>query len=196
MLVFSKVAERFGGNLKFVSTGSAPLSGKIAEWLQVVLNVRFAEGYGLSETCAATTTTGLADTAFGHVGVPLECCEVKLVSVPDMDYLTTDPEPRGEIWIRGPNVFKGYYKMPEQTAEVLTPDGWFKTGDIAKIRVDGNIAIIDRKKIFSNWHKASTFAQKSLKTCTKRPEPLPIASCMEIRCRHFWLQLLCLILNI
>eukprot|EP00479_Gromia_sphaerica_P000883 TRINITY_DN11032_c0_g1_i1.p1 TRINITY_DN11032_c0_g1~~TRINITY_DN11032_c0_g1_i1.p1 ORF type:complete len:244 (-),score=45.18 TRINITY_DN11032_c0_g1_i1:72-803(-) len=80
-------------------------------------------------------------------GTPLPVNEIKLVSVHEMDYLITDsPEPRGEIWIRGPNIFGGYFKMPDKTSEAIEPDGWFKTGDVGKWRLDGNLQIIDRKK--------------------------------------------------
>jgi long-chain acyl-CoA synthetase len=64
-----------------------------------------------------------------------------------MDYLTTDkPNPRGEIWLRGPSVFAGYYKNASVTSESITEDGWFKTGDVGLWRSDGNLQIIDRKK--------------------------------------------------
>ena len=77
---------------------------------------RYGEGYGLTETAAALSTVNLTDREYGHVGTPLSCCEVKLVDVPDMEYLTSDkPNPRGEVWVRGPGVFKGYYKNAEKT---------------------------------------------------------------------------------
>jgi long-chain acyl-CoA synthetase len=71
-------------------------------------------------------------------------CEIKLVSVPEMRYHAKDN--RGEVWCHGYNVFKGYLKDPAKTAEVLTPDGWLKTGDIGSIDAKGRLSIIDRKK--------------------------------------------------
>jgi len=105
------------------------------------------QGYGLSETAACGTVSTPDSKVYGHVGFPVACNELKLVSIPEMNYLITDkPFPRGEILIRGPNVFQGYYKMPEQTAEVFTADGWFRTGDVGRWHPDGTLAIIDRKK--------------------------------------------------
>uniref|UniRef100_A0A6A7G6B1 long-chain-fatty-acid--CoA ligase n=1 Tax=Hirondellea gigas TaxID=1518452 RepID=A0A6A7G6B1_9CRUS len=145
-IVFSKISARFGGNLKLISSGAAPISAKVATFLLVCLGCRFIEGYGLSETNSAGCTTSEFDTEYGHVGTPLPVIEVKLVSIPDMKYLITDkPNPRGEIWVRGPTIFREYYKQPEKTAECFE-DGWFLTGDVGMWRDDGNLQIIDRKK--------------------------------------------------
>lgn len=145
-IVFSKIADKFGGRVKLVSTGAAPLSSQVAEFVRISLLSRFGEGYGLTETSGALTTTSYRDFTYGHVGTVVPCCEVKLVDVPDMDYRTTDqPNPRGEVWARGFNIFSGYYKEPNMTSEVLQ-DGWFMTGDIGMWQPDGSLRIIDRKK--------------------------------------------------
>jgi len=146
-LVLSKVAARFGGNVKTTISGAAPMSSSISEFLKIALLAHYAEGYGLTETCGALSTISMYDHQYGQVGSPVSCSEVKLVDVPDMCYLTTDkPCPRGEIWIRGPNVFAGYYKDPAKTAECMEDDGWFRTGDVGIWRPDGNLQIIDRAK--------------------------------------------------
>ncbi len=146
-IVFSKIAARFGGNLKVMASGAAPLSPKIAEFMHLAFMSGFAEGYGLTETCGGANATHIKDVNVGCVGAPIAANEIKLVDVPDMDYLVTDkPNPRGEIWIRGTNVFNGYYKQPDITAEVLENDGWFKTGDVGMWLPSGDLKIIDRKK--------------------------------------------------
>lgn len=83
----------------------------------------------------------------GHIGNPRAGCEVKLVDVPEMNYRSTDqPFPRGEIWIRGDTVFKGYFKDEKNTKETIDPEGWLATGDIGFIDNRGCFTIIDRKK--------------------------------------------------
>ena len=147
-LVFRSVAAKFGGNLKLAVSGAAPISPTVAEYVRLTFQAPLAEGYGLTETCATLTLSPLESLTYGRsVGVVLPCNEVKLVDVPDMAYLSTDlPRPRGEIWVRGFNVFAGYYKLPDVTAECLTEDGWFMTGDVGEWQDDGSLRIVDRKK--------------------------------------------------
>jgi long-chain acyl-CoA synthetase len=151
-LVFGKIAGVLGGRVRLVVTGSAPIAANVLEFLRIVLSCPVIEGYGLTETTAAATVTLPKDVnSCGHVGVPLICNEVKLVDVPEMGFTAQDttkgePTPRGEIWIRGSNVFKGYYKNAEQTAASITPDGWFKTGDVGMWLRDGSLKIVGRKK--------------------------------------------------
>jgi len=147
-LVFSKVRQRLGGRVRLIVSGAAPLPKPLCEFLQVCLGCTVVEGYGLSETVGSgATTKSEGYNSGGNVGLPTSCCEIKLVSIPDMNYSVHDkPFPRGEICIRGPNVFQGYYKMEEKTKEAFTEDGFFRTGDVGLWQADGSLKIIDRKK--------------------------------------------------
>jgi long-chain acyl-CoA synthetase len=146
-LVFSKIKARLGGRVRVICSGGAPLPNHIEEWLKVTMCCPVVQGYGLTETCAASCLA-IPDRTdqLGSVGPPLFSLETKLDPVPDMGYDGT-AEGGGEICFRGPSVMKGYYQNPELTAEVLEADtGWFHTGDIGRIVHGGCIKIVDRKK--------------------------------------------------
>lgn len=145
-LIFNKVKQALGGNVRVMVTGSAPIGKDVMQFLRIALCCDIREGYGATETCAASSVHYANEYKAGHIGAPFTCNEIKLLDVPEMNYLSTDPYPRGEICIRGPNVFKGYYKDEEKTKEAIDEDGWFHTGDIGMINERGSIVIIDRKK--------------------------------------------------
>jgi long-chain acyl-CoA synthetase len=145
-LVFKKTKARLGGRVRFILSGSAPLDGTLAKFLMVCFSCSVVQGYGLTENCAGCCITAMDDMKVGHVGFPMTCTEIRLADLPEMNYLSTDEEPRGEVCLRGPNVFLGYYKDPEKTSEVLADDGWFRTGDVGRWNKDGTLSIIDRAK--------------------------------------------------
>ncbi|KAJ3024216.1 Long chain acyl-CoA synthetase 7 peroxisomal [Thoreauomyces humboldtii] len=146
-LVFSKVRARLGGRVRLMLTGAAPISGDVMDFLRICFSAAVQEGYGSTETSAGAAVSDLRDTATGHIGAPCSSGEIKLIDVPAMGYTSKDqPYPRGEICVRGKNVFKGYYKNPEKTAEVLTEDGWCRSGDIGMWGPGGRLQIIDRVK--------------------------------------------------
>ncbi|KAJ9065178.1 medium-chain fatty acid-CoA ligase faa2 [Entomophthora muscae] len=146
-LVFQKVRNVLGGRVESILTGSAPISKEVLDFLRVVLCPNIHEGYGLTETAAAGCVSMIGERKSGHVGPPTPNTEVKLMDIPEMNYFASNqPFPRGEICLRGANIFRGYYKEPELTREVLDEDGWFHTGDIGLVDEAGNVSLIDRKK--------------------------------------------------
>lgn len=146
-LVFNKIKDRLGGRVRLIVSGASPLSPDVLEFLRICFGGRIIEGYGMTETTSPISSMDEGDNLNGHVGSPSPSCEVKLVDVPEMNYTSDDkPYPRGEICIRGPIVFQGYYKDEEQTREVINEDGWFHSGDIGLWLPGGRLKIIDRKK--------------------------------------------------
>lgn len=146
-LVFNKIKAKIGGRVRFMSSGASPLSPDVMDFLRICFGCPVIEGYGMTETSCAISTSEEGDNLSGHVGSPSPACEVKLVDVPEMNYTSEDrPYPRGEICARGPNIFQGYFKDEVQTREVFDADGWLHTGDIGLWLPEGRLKIIDRKK--------------------------------------------------
>lgn len=166
-LVFSKLKAKVGlDRCHLIVTGSAPIADHVLEFLRVAFGCTVCEGYGQTECYGASCITNVRDHAsLGHVGGPIACNEIKLVAVPEMAYNVTDKYHgrvveadgtvsseglaclgRGEICYRGYNVFAGYYRNPEKTAEAIDADGWLHSGDIGLFTTQGNLKIIDRKK--------------------------------------------------
>jgi long-chain acyl-CoA synthetase len=131
-LVLAKVRQRFGGNLKFLLSGSAGLNRDVAEFFDGA-GIVILEGYGLTETSAAAYVGRPYAYELGTVGWALPGTETKIAE-------------DGEVLLRGPGIMAGYHNQPELTAEVLSDDGWFATGDIGEIDSDGFLRLTDRKK--------------------------------------------------
>ena len=150
-------------------SGSAPLSKEILLFLRCLLNGVVIEGYGATETTGPTTLQVGGDYSIGNVGGALPCCDIKLVDVPEMGYMTTDRDHngtpckgRGELWIRGHNITPGYFKSPELTSKSFDKDGFLATGDIAIILPNYALKIIDRKKNFFKLSQGEFVAAEKL----------------------------------
>jgi long-chain acyl-CoA synthetase len=137
-LLMKKLYQTFGGNLKFFGIGGAKLDSKTERFLRDA-KFPYAIGYGLTETSPLLAGSNPLHTKFQAIGPKVIDCEV----------IINNPDPKtgeGEIWGRGPNIMLGYYKNEARTREVLTEDGWFKTGDLGVFDKKGNLTHKGRLK--------------------------------------------------
>lgn len=136
-------------NVITMTTGSAPIAPETIKFLKAAVNVGFAQGYGLSESFAGVMASSKYETESTSCGAISVTTEMKIRDIPEMGYSAHDKEgARGELLLRGPQIFKEYYKNPEETAKAVDEDGWFYTGDVACIDSEGKVKIIDRVKNF------------------------------------------------
>ena len=150
-----------GGRCRLAVTGSAPLSQQHGEFMAICFNMHVFEGSGMSETSAHCAVQSIHTMNFGAIGEALDKnTQMRIRSIPEMGYLVTDEQildygghqekvvcPRGELLLKGPSIFSGYYKDEQKTKESFTEDGWFMTGDIAMFDPVLNVAkLIDRKR--------------------------------------------------
>mmetsp|Transcript_24026 Transcript_24026/g.50395 ORF Transcript_24026/g.50395 Transcript_24026/m.50395 type:complete len:711 (-) Transcript_24026:693-2825(-) len=203
-LVFKKVQALLGGRLVFAGTGSAPLSPKVQAFVQTAFNAPCRQGYGLTETCAATCVQMGCDNTTGAVGPPTPSACIKLKDWEEGNYKNADlhnPEVgmrRGEVLIGGPLVCSGYLVDPDDPdADVVQKNKeefsvdekgvrWFHTGDIGQFTPDGNLQIIDRKKdlvkLQQGEYVALSKVENALKACPLVEMPMCYARSSESYC--------------
>uniref|UniRef100_A0A8C6UUV8 Arachidonate--CoA ligase n=1 Tax=Neogobius melanostomus TaxID=47308 RepID=A0A8C6UUV8_9GOBI len=169
-LVFKKIQASLGGKLRFALTTSAPISPTVLSFLRATLGCVIFEGYGQTECTGGCTFSMPGDWTAGHVGAPVPGALVKVVDIPEMNYLTKNQE--GEVCIKGPIVFKGYLRDPERTAEALDSDGWLHTGDVGQWLPNGTLRIIDRKKNIFKLSQGEYIAPEKIENVYMRCVPV------------------------
>ncbi|NXW94318.1 ACSL1 ligase, partial [Alopecoenas beccarii] len=169
-VIFRKIQASLGGKVRLMVTGAAPVSASVLTFLRAALGCQFYEGYGQTECTAGCSLSVPGDWTAGHVGAPMPCSIIKLVDVQEMNYLAAKGE--GEVCVKGPNVFRGYLKDPEKTAEALDKDGWLHTGDIGKWLPNGTLKIIDRKKHIFKLAQGEYIAPEKIENVYLRCEVL------------------------
>ncbi|MGZ4539725.1 MAG: AMP-dependent synthetase/ligase [Blastococcus sp.] len=157
-LVLSKVRARLGGRIRFLLSGSAALSADIVTWFGAAGMV-VIEGYALTETGGGACMSAVDHPTPGVVGLPLVGSEVRIA-------------PDGEILIRGPMVMRCYHELPDATAEVLSADGWFATGDVGELDAAGRLRVTDRKKDLIKTSGGKYIAPQSIEVLFKAVCPL------------------------
>ncbi|TPP53890.1 AMP-binding enzyme family protein [Leishmania donovani] len=142
--VFANARKVMGGRVYAMLSGGGPLSESTQEFINVVFGM-VIQGWGMTETVACGGIQRTGNLEYNCVGQVLKTAEVQLLDTDEFKH-TDQPEPRGEVLLRGPFLFKGYYKQPEQTREALDDDGWLHTGDVASIAPNGTMRIVGRVK--------------------------------------------------
>ncbi|MEE6460819.1 hypothetical protein FKM82_001113 [Ascaphus truei] len=167
-IIFGKVQASLGGKVRLLITGAAPVSPTVLTFLRGALGCQAR--YGQTECTAGCSLTVPGDWTAGHVGAPMPCNQIKLVDVEEMQYFAAKGE--GEVCVKGPNVFNGYLKDAEKTAEALDKDGWLHTGDVGKWLPNGTLKLIDRKKHIFKLAQGEYIAPEKIENIYTRCEPV------------------------
>jgi len=160
-------------SLKLTISGGMALTQAAAERWKEVTGCDIAEGYGLTETSPVATFNPLRAIQLGTIGKPVPSTEIKVV---DENGKKLAKGKSGELCIRGPQVMKGYWQQPEETAKSLTTDGWFHTGDVAVIQDDGYARIVDRKKDMINVSGFNVYPNEIEDVIASHPDVLEVAA--------------------
>ncbi|MGZ4814043.1 MAG: AMP-dependent synthetase/ligase [Terriglobales bacterium] len=165
-LLYSKVREAVGGRVKYFISGGAPLGRELAEWYADI-GIRIHEGYGLTETSPVIALNTPVNHRLGTVGKLLSNVEVRVAD-------------DGEILVRAPSVFRGYWNRPEETAKAFDGE-WFKTGDIGNVDIDGYLSITDRKKDLIKTSGGKFIAPQPIESALKNHELISEAAVLGDR---------------
>jgi len=157
-LVFTKIRARLGGRISRLVSGSAALAPAVAEWFAAA-GMPILEGYGMTETSGGCIVNRPGAVRIGTVGVPFPGTEIKIAE-------------DGELLLRSAGIMRGYHSLPEQTAEVLSADGWLATGDVAEVDADGYVRITDRKKDLVKTSGGKYIAPSAIEGTLKATSPM------------------------
>ncbi|CAF3716826.1 unnamed protein product [Adineta steineri] len=158
--IFRKIKNLFGGRLEVMVTGSAPITHEVLHFFRIALDIPIIEAYGQTESTGSATSTHGIDLACGMVGSPVAAVELKLIDVPGTNYRSDNNQ--GEVCIRGPVVFKGYYGDEKKTRETIDEGGWLHTGDVGEWTSTGTLRIIDRTKHIFKLNQGEYIAPERL----------------------------------
>ncbi|SFB81821.1 long-chain acyl-CoA synthetase [Marinospirillum celere] len=160
-------------NLKLTISGGMALTKAAAERWKEVTGCDIAEGYGLTETSPVATFNSPKEIQLGSIGKPVPSTEIKVIDEEGQDLPLGEA---GELCIRGPQVMKGYWQRPDETAKVIDVDGWFRTGDVAVIQEDGYARIVDRKKDMINVSGFNVYPNEVEDEIASHPDVLEVAA--------------------
>ncbi|BHF68383.1 hypothetical protein SprV_0301141700 [Sparganum proliferum] len=163
VLFFSKIRSLFGGRVRWITCGGAPLSPHVLRFTRAAFSCWVFEGYGSTETAGSMSISMASDLEGGHVGAPVPGLQLKLADVPSMG-IVVSRDKKGEICVRGPSCTPGYYKDPEKTAELLDSEGWMHTGDVAVWTEKNSLRIVDRCKHIFKLSQGEYIAPEKVET--------------------------------
>ena len=182
-IVFKKIKEATGGRMKLCLSAGGPVSAETQKFISMAICPMII-GYGLTETTAMGTLMSPLQWTTESIGAMTASVEAKLVSFPDAGYFVENkPNQQGEIWLRGPTILKHYWDNEAETAEAITEDGWFKTGDIGEFDKNGHLKIIDRKKNLVKTLNGEYIALEKLESIY-RSSPLVGNICVYASIKH------------
>lgn len=162
-VIFNKVRREFGGRIRACLSGSAPMNKDVVRFLQATLSCKIFQGYGQTETTAASIVSTMQETTVDTVGIPFPSNKIRLVGLGD------EHGGKLEIWVKGDNVFQGYFKNEAETRESFDENGWFKTGDMGVVE-NGLFKIVGRKKEIFKTSQGEYIVPEKIENMLQCPE--------------------------